>query len=134
MTLSLFGSLRDVQRTVFDKALPRLVAVDEIVRSYTAQSAAVSGFLIRSDRKLLDQYEGEVILAGRAETRAKRLFAPGQERVLLDSLVEAGAEFQELVEDQVLPLALAGDRSQAFRVLGQEDRPSSIRSRGWVRR
>ena len=38
VTLSLFGSLRNVQRRVFDEAIPALLAVDEIVRSYTAQS------------------------------------------------------------------------------------------------
>jgi len=32
VTLSLFGSLRSVQRRVFDEAIPGLVAVDEIVR------------------------------------------------------------------------------------------------------
>ena len=41
LTLSLFGSLRSVQRRVFRRAIPELVAVDEIVRSFTAQSAAV---------------------------------------------------------------------------------------------
>lgn len=123
ITFSLFGSLRNVQRRVFDDALPGLVAVDEIVRSYTAQSAAVRGFLINSQRELLSQYEVEVDTADFYEERAGRLFADSEESELLDDLVEAGTSFQTLVEGDVIPLASEGNRSQAFRVLGQEGTP-----------
>ena len=123
ITFSLFGSLRNVQRRVFDDALPGLVAVDEIVLSYTAQSAAVRGYLINSQRDLLAQYEVEVDNANFYEERAEDLFADSEERELLEELVEAGTSFQALVEDEVIPLASAGNRSQAFRVLGQEGTP-----------
>ena len=123
VTFSLFGSLRNVQRRVFDDALPGLVAVDEIVRSYTAQSAAVRGYMINSQRELLAQYEVEVDNAHFYEERAEDLFADSEERELLDDLVEAGSSFQALVENDVIPLARAGNRSQAFRVLGQEGTP-----------
>src|SRR5918999_5335492 len=63
ITFSLFGSLRNVQRKVFDDALPGLVAVDEIVRSYTAQSAAIGWYLIGSQATLLSQYRVEVDVA-----------------------------------------------------------------------
>ncbi|HWC12980.1 MAG TPA: SpoIIE family protein phosphatase [Actinomycetota bacterium] len=123
ITFSLFGSLRGVQRKVFDDAIPGLVAVDEIVRSYTAQSAAVRGYLIGSQQTLLAQYRVELDIAEFWEERAENLFTDESERALLDDLVEAGSSFQLLVDDEVLPLAEAGERSQAFRVLGQEGTP-----------
>jgi serine phosphatase RsbU (regulator of sigma subunit)/CHASE3 domain sensor protein len=123
VTFSLFASVREVQRTVFNKALPQLVAVDEIVRSYTAQSAAVRGYLIGSEPALLDQYEQEVAIAARWEAQAGNLFQQGEDGVLLDRLVGAGSHFHKLIDQQVLPLAQRGNRSQAFRVLGQEGTP-----------
>jgi hypothetical protein len=55
VTVSLFASLRTVQRGVFDEAVPGLVEVDEIVLAYTAQSAAVRVSLSgsRGERSLL---------------------------------------------------------------------------------
>lgn len=123
VTFSLFGSLRNVQRKVFDDALPGLVAVDEIVRSYTAQSAAVRGYLIGSQGELLAQFHAEVDVTDFWEERAAKLFEDREERELLEQLVEAGSSFQALVDDQVIPLAQDGNRSQAFRVLGQEGTP-----------
>lgn len=123
VTFSLFGSLRSVQRKVFDDALPGVVAVDEIVRSYTAQSAAVRGYLIGSQGELLAQYESEVEVADFWEERGQDLFGTGEERELLDQLVAAGESFQQLVDAEVIPLAEEGNRSQAFRVLGQEGTP-----------
>ena len=123
ITFSLFGSLRSVQRKVFDDALPGVIAVDEIVRSYTAQSAAVRGFLIGSQRELRAQYEAEVEVADFWEERAASLFAAKEERDLLEQLTEAGHSFHDLVDEQVFPLAIQGDRSQAFRVLGQDGTP-----------
>ena len=132
VTFSLFGSVRSVQREVFDDALPGVVAVDEIVRSYTAQSAAIRGYLIGSQVTLLSQYRAEVEIARFWEKEAKELFRDREESDLLDQLVQAGASFQELVEDRVEPLAEAGERTQAFRVLGQEGTPliSEIESKG----
>jgi serine phosphatase RsbU (regulator of sigma subunit)/CHASE3 domain sensor protein len=123
VTFSLFGSLRSVQREVFDDALPGLVAVDEIVRSYTAQSAAVRGYLIGSQGELLAQYRSEVEVSDFWEERGETLFGASEERDLLEQLTSSGASFQELVDDQVIPLAEEGNRSQAFRVLGQEGTP-----------
>ena len=123
VTLSLFISLRNVQRPVFDNAIPGLVTVDEIVRSYTAQSAAVRGYLIGSQPSLLDQYRREVAIADVWEERARELFRTPDEQQLLADLTGAGAEFHKLVDDQVIPLASQGNRSQAFRVLGQEGTP-----------
>ncbi|HJR44649.1 MAG TPA: SpoIIE family protein phosphatase [Actinomycetota bacterium] len=121
VTLSLFGSIRTVQQEVFDDAIPGLVAVDEIVRSYTAQSAAVRGALIESaPAVLLAQYRSEVETARFWETRAKPLFTSAEERELLEDLVRAGHSFQDLVDDQVIPLSESGQRSRAFRVLGQD--------------
>ena len=123
VTFSLFGSVRDVQRRVFDRAVPQLVAVDEIVRSYTAQSAAVRGYLISSDPVLLGQYRAEVENAENWQREAAELRGTESETDVLTDLVMAGDEFQTLVEDQVVPLAFDGQRSQAFRVLGQEGTP-----------
>lgn len=122
VTLSLFSSLRDVQRRVFDEAIPGLVAVDEIVRSYTAQSAAVRGALITSSslQPLVERYRIEVATANHYQERARELFRSGEERELLDRLVQAGEEFQRLVDEEVLPRATAGNRSQAFSILDSE--------------
>jgi serine phosphatase RsbU (regulator of sigma subunit)/CHASE3 domain sensor protein len=123
VTLSLFGSLQSVQRRVFDDAIPGLVTVDEIVRSYTAQSAAARGYLISAESSLLDQYHNEVAESRLWQNRGAKLFTRGQEQRLLDNLVASGAAFQKLVDEQVIPLAAAGNRSQAFRVLGQDGSP-----------
>ena len=123
ITFSLFGSLRSVQRRVFDVALPGVIAVDEIVRSYTAQSAAVRGYLIGSQRELRAQYESEVEVADFWEQRASSLFEADEERDLLEQLTQAGHSFHDLVDEQVFPLAVQGNRSQAFRVLGQDGTP-----------
>lgn len=123
VTLSLFSSLRSVQQRVFERALPELVAVDEIIRSYTAQSAAVSRFLISSDQRLLVQFEEEVAIAEEWEQRA-RVFIPNDaEERLLDELANSGRAFQKVVTDEVVPLASEGQRSQAFRALTQEGNP-----------
>ncbi len=119
VTLSLFGSLRAVQRSILEQAVPELVAVDEVVRSYTAQSAAVRGYLIGSEPALLTQFRTEVTIAREWEERAGERFA-GREKRRLDRLVQTGHAFQELVDRRVLPLAQQGLRSQAFRVLSQE--------------
>jgi serine phosphatase RsbU (regulator of sigma subunit)/CHASE3 domain sensor protein len=125
VTLSLFGSLRSVQRRVFDEAIPGVVAVDEIVRSYTAQLAAVRGFLINpSEPRLLEQYETEVGMAEFWEEEAEALFTSGEERDLLDGLTSAGQRFQQLVDDEVIPRAQAGNRAQAFRILSGEGAPA----------
>ena len=123
LTLSLFNSLRSVQRRVFDDAIPGLVAVDELVRSYTAQSAAVRGFLINSELALLDQYRQEVAASEVWQERARELFTAGRERELLRELAEAGGSFQQLVEQEVVPLASRGHRTRAFFVLGQQGTP-----------
>ncbi|HWL66256.1 MAG TPA: SpoIIE family protein phosphatase [Actinomycetota bacterium] len=123
VTLSLFLSLRTIQRNVFDNAIPGLITIDEIVRSYTAQSAAVRGYLIGSQPSLLDQYRREVAIADVWEERGERLFRSSEERSLLDDLRVAGGEFQKLVDRQVIPRASRGERTQAFRVLGQEGTP-----------
>ena len=47
VTLSLLGYLRTVQRQVFAVAIPGFVATDDIVRSYSAQSADITGYLNR---------------------------------------------------------------------------------------
>ena len=130
VTFSLFGSVRNVQRRVFDQAVPQLVAVDEIVRSYTAQSAAVRGYLISSDPVLLGQYRAEVENAEKWQRSAADLRFGGADSKVLDQLVRAGNEFQSLVEDQVVPLASDGQRSQAFRVLGQAGTPLISRIEG----
>lgn len=123
VTLSLFGSLRTVQRRVFDSALPELIAVDEIVRSYTAQSAAIRGYLISFDANLLTQYRQEVDVSEVYEETVFQQNPNPAERDLFDRLLEAGREFHQLVDDGVLPLAEEGQRSQAFRVLSQEADP-----------
>jgi len=132
VTLSLFTSLRSVQRRVFDDAIPGLIAVDEIVRSYTAQSAAVRGYLIGSQPTLLGQYEDEKANAEFWQDRGAELFTAGQEADLLRRIAATGGEFQDLVDEQVVPLARRGQRSQAFRVLGQDGTPliSQIESLG----
>jgi serine phosphatase RsbU (regulator of sigma subunit)/CHASE3 domain sensor protein len=120
VTLSLFSSSRRVQDEVFDDAIPGLVTVDEIVRSYTAQSAAVRGALIGNMPVLLAQYQSEVQNSGFWEQRADDLFTSPEERELLSDLTDAGQGFHELVDKQVVPLAEDGQRSQAFRILGQD--------------
>jgi serine phosphatase RsbU (regulator of sigma subunit)/CHASE3 domain sensor protein len=124
VTLSLFGSLRTVQRRVLDQAVPELIAIDQIVRSYTAQSAAVRGFLIVSQSSLLDQYRSEVLISKRYEKKAQELFKDaGQNPRSLNELVKAGGNFQQLVQHRVLQLADQGKRKQAFQVLGTQGTP-----------
>jgi serine phosphatase RsbU (regulator of sigma subunit)/CHASE3 domain sensor protein len=123
VTLSLFSSLRTVQRRVFDDAVPGLVTVDEIVRSYTAQSAAVRGFLIQSDDSLLEQYRVEVGSVRVAQRDGMRLFTSARERAVLRRLVTAGAEFQDVIETRVVPLADDGHRASAIAVLGERGTP-----------
>ncbi|MDQ3915186.1 MAG: SpoIIE family protein phosphatase [Actinomycetota bacterium] len=129
VTLALFSSLRSVQRQVFNDAVPGLVAVDEIVRSYTAQSAAVTLYLIGSQEGLIDQYNDEVEIADVWEERAERLFTDPAEVILLEELTEAGDTFQEIVEERVVALASEGRRSQAFQVLRDEATPAISRIR-----
>ncbi|MDQ4026080.1 MAG: SpoIIE family protein phosphatase [Actinomycetota bacterium] len=129
VTLALFSSLRSVQRQVFNDAVPGLVAVDEIVRSYTAQSAAVTLYLIGSQEGLIDQYNDEVEIADVWEERAERLFTDPAEVILLEELTEAGEAFQEIVEERVISLASEGRRSQAFQVLRDEATPAISRIR-----
>lgn len=123
VTLSLFSSIQGVQKRVFDNAIPGLVAVDEMVRSYTAQSAAIRGYLIGSQPDLLAQYREEKSIAGGWQNRAEQLFTGPTERRLLDKLEKAGRSFQRLVDRRVIPLAQAGRRSHAFLLLGQEASP-----------
>lgn len=120
VTLSLFFSLRSVQRRVLNEALPGLVAVNEVVRSYTAQAGAVRGSLIGSQQTLLERYQFEVATAEFWEERAADLFTSGEERERLDQLIAAGRQFHDLVEDQIIPLATEGNRAAAFRVLDQQ--------------
>ena len=120
VTLSLLSSARSVQEEVFDDAIPGLIAIDEIVRSYTAQSAAVRGALIGNPPVLLAQYREEVETARFWEERAEPLFESAEERQVLGDLIGAGHSFQSLVDERVIPLSESGQRSQAFRVLGQE--------------
>lgn len=122
VTFAQFLSLRSVQRQVFNDAVPGLVAVDEIVRSYTAQSASV-GLYLTADPGALEQYRSEVGNAERWEGRAEDLFTDPAEARLLDDLTEAGDEFQEVVE-RVVALASDGKRSQAIRVLREEGTPA----------
>jgi serine phosphatase RsbU (regulator of sigma subunit)/CHASE3 domain sensor protein len=115
VTLSLFGSLRGVQRRVFDDAIPGLVTVDEIVRSYTAQSAAVRGYLNDpTQSSLLDEYRAEVDTAEFYQDQGVDLFTGTQEQDLLQDLIGAGHRFQSLVDDHVIPLAADGKRIQAL--------------------
>ncbi|CAN5594542.1 hypothetical protein BH24ACT26_BH24ACT26_11570 [soil metagenome] len=120
VTISLFNSLRTVQSRVFDDAIPGLVTVNEIVRSYTAQFGAIRGYLINSQPRLLSQYRLEVEVSEQGESRAMELFESGAERRVLDQLIEAGRDFHALIDDNVLPLAEEGRRSLAFSRLGAE--------------
>lgn len=124
VTLSLLASLRGVQRTVFNESIPALATVDEIVRSYTAQSAAVSGFLIQSGQLgLLDQYRREVATAEVAQEEAMTLLTEPEERADLRALIEAGEAFQQLVDEDVVPRAQEGRRGSAFALMSQEGTP-----------
>jgi serine phosphatase RsbU (regulator of sigma subunit)/CHASE3 domain sensor protein len=123
VTLSLFNSLRTVQRSVFNSAVPGLVVVDEIVRSYTAQSAAVRGYLINTQPELLAQYDAEVEQVRGRQAEAKKLFVSGRERELLDEIVDAGREFQDVVDKRVIPLAEAGNRALAQNALASQGDP-----------
>jgi serine phosphatase RsbU (regulator of sigma subunit) len=120
VTLILFGSIRGVQQRVFDDAIPGLVAVEEIVRSYTAQSAAVRGYLIGNEPELLEQYRAEKAIARGWEQQAEGLFSSPAERHLLGRLESAGLSFQRLVDEQAIPLAQKGRRAHAFLVIGQQ--------------
>ena len=122
VTIAQFTSLRAVQRQVFNDAVPGLVAVDEIVRSYTAQQASV-GLYLTAEPGALEQYRSEVGIADTWEGRAQGLFTDPDEEVLLDELTQAGDEFQEVV-DRVVELVSDGKRSQAIRVLRDEGTPS----------
>ncbi|MDQ3660720.1 MAG: SpoIIE family protein phosphatase [Actinomycetota bacterium] len=124
VTYSLFASLGEVQRRVFDDAVPGLVVADEIVRSYTAQSAAIRGYLINSREGQLNQYHEEVREVAVTESRARALFdSPGEKRLLAD-LIEAGRDFHREVDKRVLPIAKDGNRALAFSRLlsGEGDR------------
>lgn len=123
VTLSLFTSSRRVQRQIFDRAIPELTAVQGIVRAYTAQSAAVRGYVISTRPELIEQYRREVQTANSLQERALSLGPTQNERDLLTELIEAGSEFNEVIEDRVVPLASEGQRVQAFRVLGQDGDP-----------
>src|SRR5918998_5521307 len=81
VTIAQFTSLRSVQRQVFNDAVPGLVAVDEIVRSYTAQSASV-GLYLTAEPGALDQYQSEVGTAETWEKRAENLFTDPAEVTL----------------------------------------------------
>jgi serine phosphatase RsbU (regulator of sigma subunit)/CHASE3 domain sensor protein len=114
VTLSLFSSLRTVQSRVFNEAIPALVTVNEIVRSYSTQFGAIRGYLINSQPQLLDQYELQVETSRVWEGRAREIFRSGEERRILDRLIEAGSDFHDLIADNVVPLAEEGRRSLAF--------------------
>jgi serine phosphatase RsbU (regulator of sigma subunit)/CHASE3 domain sensor protein len=135
VTLLLFDSLRGVQSGVLERAIPELVTVDEIVRSYTAQSAAARGYVISSRPTLLDQYRREASNVRRWEKRAGELLSDAEQHRLND-LVHAGHAFQRVVENRVFPLAEKGKRSQAFRVLtGQgADRTERVEALGQAMR
>ena len=90
VTLSLFNSLRAVQSRVFDVAIPGLVTVNQVVRSYTAQTSAVRGYLINSQPRLLQQYRTEVSASRFWERQAVDLFESGEERRLLGELIATG--------------------------------------------
>ena len=121
VTYSLFGSLQEVQRRVFDDAVPGLVVADEIVRSYTAQSAAIHAYLINPSRPdALQDYKDEVEGVAETERRAAQLFDSPRERTLLKDLVAAGKDFHREVDKRVLPIAKSGDRALAFSRLGRE--------------
>ena len=62
-------------------------------------------------------------MADEWETRALDLLGRAPESDTLEELISSGDEFQELVDSEVVPLAAQGQRSQAFRVLGQEGTP-----------
>ena len=121
VTLLLFGSVRNVQGRVFDSAVPGLIAVDEIVRSYTAQSAAIRGFVINPNQPLLlEEYRNEVRASRAAERRAGKLLTSNRERELLQDVGEEGEGFQTLVDERVIGLAESGDRGLTFSALGSE--------------
>ncbi|MGI8707639.1 MAG: PP2C family protein-serine/threonine phosphatase [Actinomycetota bacterium] len=121
VTLLLFGSVRSVQGRVFDSAVPGVIAVDEIVRSYTAQSAAIRGFVINpNQRSLLAEYRTEVQASEAATERARELFTSDRERELLQDIEAEGESFQTLVDDRVVMLAESGERGLAFGALGSE--------------
>jgi len=123
VTLSLFSSLRQVQRRVFNDAVPGVIAVDEIVRSYTAQSAAVRGFLVQPNQELLEQYRGEVATVDIVITESGELFTSNREIELLEQLTDFGEEFQEQVDERVVPLALEGERARAQALFSAEGAP-----------
>ncbi|HEX2057656.1 MAG TPA: SpoIIE family protein phosphatase [Actinomycetota bacterium] len=122
VTFAQLTSLRAVQRQVFNDAVPGLVAVDEIVRSYTAQQASV-GFFLAAEPGALEQYRSEVANAEHWEGRAESLFTDPAEEVLLDGLRKAGDDFQAVVE-RVVGFVSDGKRSQAIRVLRDEGTPA----------
>jgi serine phosphatase RsbU (regulator of sigma subunit)/CHASE3 domain sensor protein len=122
VTLSLFNSLRTVQSRVINEAIPGLVTVNEVVRSYTAQTSAVRGYLINSQPRVLQQYRSAVSASNYWEDQGKELFESGDERRLLERLISAGASYHELVDERVIPLAQQGRRSLAFSLLGEEGR------------
>jgi serine phosphatase RsbU (regulator of sigma subunit)/CHASE3 domain sensor protein len=123
VTLSLFSSLRDVQRRVFNDAVPGVVAVDEIVRSYTAQNGAVRGFLVQANEVLLEQYRSEVVNVNAVLEDSADLFTSERERELIEELSTAGASFQNAVDERVVPLAEEGERASAQALFSSDAAP-----------
>jgi serine phosphatase RsbU (regulator of sigma subunit) len=132
----LFNSLRSVQSRVFNEAFPGLVTVDQIVRSYTAQSAAISRYLINSQESVLGQYNIEARTSRFWERQASALFTSGEERERLERIKEAGEDFHELIENKVIPRAVRGERTLAFSLLGEQGAPliSDIETNGQILR
>jgi DNA-binding SARP family transcriptional activator len=101
-----------------DDDVPGLVAIDEIVLGYTAQSAAVRGALVSSNQEPhFAAYRAEVEQTDFWEEQASGFFELEGEQEMFDQLVEAGHDYQDLVENEVIPLATFGKRSQAFSAL-----------------
>jgi len=123
VTLSLFSSVRQVQRRVFNDAVPGVIAVDEIVRSYTAQSAAVRGFLVLPSDPLLEQYRAEVSNVEDVLEESRTLFTSSHEVELVDELTQVGEEFQDSVINEVVPLAEEGRRALAQARFSEQSAP-----------
>lgn len=134
VTLGLFSNLRDVQRRVFDDAVPGLVDVNEIVRSYTAQSSAVRGYIIGANQTFLDQFQREVDAARKAEERAESSFTSGDEAELLVEIRAAGRSYEGLIDSEIVPLVDEGSRASAISLLIREGDPliADIESLGSV--
>lgn len=109
-----------------ERDLPRLLQTNTVTFNSAAQVSAIRGYLLTGNQAMLDEARQ---LAGENEKLTGELLASAatdEGRRLVGELQGLARNYQEIAENKIIPLKIAGKNEEAVSMVGRELTPAAL--------